>query len=53
METEGHRMFLYVWLEIGGGESIYLFTVEVKTFGRMEEAERRYKSERQTDIKTK
>ena len=35
------------------GERIYLFTVEVKTLGRMEETEIRYKSERLTDIKTK
>jgi len=53
METEKHRMLLNVWLKTGGSERIYLFTVKVKTFGRKEEAERRNKSERQTDIKTK
>jgi hypothetical protein len=40
----------YVWLKIRGSERIYLFMAKTKTFGRMEEAERRSKSERQTDI---
>jgi hypothetical protein len=53
METEKHGILLCVWLKTGGSERIYLFTVKVKTFGRMEKAERRYKSERQIYIKTK
>jgi len=41
MGTEKRKMLLNVWLKIGGSERIYLFTVKVKTFGRMEEAEKK------------
>jgi hypothetical protein len=44
-------MLVYVWTKTGGGKIIYLYWGNARRLGEMKEENRKYKSEKQTNIK--